>query len=475
MRFFGGSVNGVLPAGFIDVMTPNLSDGLRFRIDNTSGGTERMRITAAGNVGIGTTNPLATLDLFNPGEMHFRLNAGNTTYVDLLRNSAYKWQWGLDDHFGTAGFFIYDDLTANYRFGINATTSSLLLQPTTGNVGVGTLAPASKLDVTGDINFTGAIRYQGTPFLQLPGGLVNNNFGLGADALTSNPLGTNNTAIGSRSLTANSTGFSNTAIGPGSLQFNTSGGENTGVGQAALQHSTVGNANTGVGTLTLNAETGGSNNTAVGSGGLEALITGTDNTAIGFSAGSLLTTGSNNIYVSNQGVASENGTIKIGTPGAQTSLFLAGVTSAPLTNGAALVWDTVTNQVGYISSSRRFKEDISDMGDASSALMRLRPVTFRYRQPTPDGAKPVQYGLIAEEVEEVYPDLVAHSPDGQIQTVKYQVLDSMLLNEVQRQDKEIGEQKDQIRGLEQQNQALLDRLSRLEAAMENVAGERSAK
>jgi hypothetical protein len=110
--------------------------------------------------------------------------------------------------------------------------------------------------------------------------------------------------------------------------------------------------------------------------------------------------------------------------------------------------------LGTVSSSRLFKEDIQDMGHASSGLMRLRPVTFRYQKPFADGSKPMQYGLIAEEVAEVYPDLVAHSADGQIETVKYQVLDSMLLNEVQRLNKE--------------NQALRERLSRLEAAMASV-------
>ena len=90
------------------------------------------------------------------------------------------------------------------------------------------------------------------------------------------------------------------------------------------------------------------------------------------------------------------------------------------------------------------------MGDASRGLMRLRPVTFRYQKPFADGSKPIQYGLIAEEVAKVYPDLVARSADGQIETVKYQVLDSMLLNEVQRQQAEIDAQKNQIRGLQQQ-------------------------
>jgi hypothetical protein len=103
------------------------------------------------------------------------------------------------------------------------------------------------------------------------------------------------------------------------------------------------------------------------------------------------------------------------------------------------------------------------MGEASHDLMRLRPVTFRYKNPFADGSKPVQYGLIAEEVDEVYPDLVAHTADGTIETVKYQVLDSMLLNEVQRQQGE-------IRGLEQQNRSLQERLEKLETALTSLAG-----
>jgi hypothetical protein len=106
--------------------------------------------------------------------------------------------------------------------------------------------------------------------------------------------------------------------------------------------------------------------------------------------------------------------------------------------------------LGVASSSRRYKEDIRDMGSTSEGLMRLRPVTFRYKHPFDDVSKPIQYGLIAEEVAEVYPDLVAHSADGQIETVKYQLLDPMLLNELQRQQGEIRDQKALV--LAQQNQ-----------------------
>jgi Chaperone of endosialidase len=105
------------------------------------------------------------------------------------------------------------------------------------------------------------------------------------------------------------------------------------------------------------------------------------------------------------------------------------------------------------------------MGDASSGLIRLRPVTFRYKKSAKDGSKPLQYGLIAEEVAEVYPELVVHSADGQIEGVKYQVLDSMLLNEVQKEQREIGQQQEHIQRLEEQDQALQERLEKLEAAI----------
>jgi hypothetical protein len=124
--------------------------------------------------------------------------------------------------------------------------------------------------------------------------------------------------------------------------------------------------------------------------------------------------------------------------------------------------------LGTISSSRRYKEDIQDMGDTSSGLLRLRPVTFRYKQPFNDGSKPMQYGLIAEEVAEVYPDLVARTADGRIETVKYQVLDSMLLNELQKQNAAIAAQQEQIRSLE-------ERLAKVEAAVERTAATASSR
>jgi len=131
-------------------------------------------------------------------------------------------------------------------------------------------------------------------------------------------------------------------------------------------------------------------------------------------------------------------------------------------------------QLGTVSSSRRFKEDIQDMGDASRDLMRLRPVTFRYKQPFADGEKPIQYGLIAEDVARVFPDLVAHSADGQIETVKYQVLAPMLLNRVQRHQQEILLLEQEVDRQERENESLQERLVKIEAALGSLSSTKTS-
>ncbi len=256
-----------------------------------------------------------------------------------------------------------------------------------------------------------------------------------------NPVdGGGTTAVGVSALASNTTGFANTASGYQSLSNNTTGGDNTACGYQSLFSNTT-----------------GSNNTALG---YDALFntTGSSNIGIGSSAGNHSTTGTNNIMIGNQGLAADDHVIRIGD--VQTQTFIAGITGVNVSGVPVLV--SSSGQLGIASSSRRYKEDIQDMGEDSQGLLRLRPVTFRYKQPLADGSKPVQYGLIAEEVAEVYPDLVARSADGQIETVKYQVLDSMLLNEVQRQNAQLTAQKEEIRSLQ-------DRLARLESMLDQTS------
>ncbi len=349
----------------------------------------------------------------------------------------------------------------------------------------------------------------------------NFNTASGANALAQNTTGNDNTASGYLALQDNTTGSANTASGAHALQLNTTGGENTASGWQALELNTTGGANTASGAWALfsnttgsgNTATGdialennvvGNNNTASGVGALEDNLSGDDNTAIGYQAlvdsawgnnniaiGFLAAVNvsggdSNNIHIGNPGLAGDgaaanSGVIRIGTAGTQTSFFVAGVSGVPTGLGSPVpVLIDANGQLGTMSSSRRFKEDIQDMGDASSGLMSLRPVTFRYKQPYADGSKPIDYGLIAEEVADVYPDLVAYSPLGEVQTVQYQKVDAMLLNEVQKQHQQILQQNGQIQEQHQQTQAqqeqtsaeinaLKARLSELENELEALA------
>ena len=131
-------------------------------------------------------------------------------------------------------------------------------------------------------------------------------------------------------------------------------------------------------------------------------------------------------------------------------------------------------QLGTVSSSRRYKEDIHDMSEAevSEKLEQLRPVTFRYRKPYANGEKPIQYGLIAEEVAEIFPDLAVFNDKGQPETVKYHLLAPLLLNEVQKQQSQIDEKSTEIGRLSSENTALQQRLEALEKTVNRLAGER---
>ena len=216
------------------------------------------------------------------------------------------------------------------------------------------------------------------------------------------------------------------------MQFNATGSSNTALGYGALDLNATGLGNTAVGYNALSNSTTGGNNIAIGNN----------------AAGNVGSGNSDNIHIGNPGSSADDGAIRIGN--SQSSFFAAGIRGvATGANNAVPVLIDSNGQLGTASSSRRFKEDIQDMGDASRALLRLRPVTFRYQKPFDDGSKPIQYGLIAEEVADVFPDLVARSADGQIDTVKYQVLDSLLLNEVQRQAAEIRALKERLAQLGQ--------------------------
>jgi hypothetical protein len=206
-----------------------------------------------------------------------------------------------------------------------------------------------------------------------------------------------------------------------------------------LRCNITGNNNTATGFDALYANKAGHGNTAIGEDALHAKRSGSSNIAVGFQAGLKLTTGSNNIDIDNQGIAGESNTIRIGTLNTQTAVYIAGASasagSAP--NVAQLYVNTQTGQVGVVTSSERFKTDITPMGSATAKLDELRPVTFQYKS-NPQGAR--QYGLIAEEVAKIYPELVVRDAKKQILSVRYDELAPMLLNEIKQQKRQFSEQ-----------------------------------
>src|SRR6266850_5844582 len=200
------------------------------------------------------------------------------------------------------------------------------------------------------------------------------NAASGANALQNNTTGNRNTASGANALLLNTTGSSNTANGTQALILNTTGVANTASGESALLSNTTGSNNTASGQPALGANTTGNGNTASGANALTGNTTGSGNIAIGQSAGSNLTTGDNNIDIGNAGVAAEANTIRIGAGATQTATFIAGIRGVTTVNANAVgVLVDSAGQLGTVSSSRRVKDHIADMGEASSTLMRLRP------------------------------------------------------------------------------------------------------
>jgi hypothetical protein len=287
------------------------------------------------------------------------------------------------------------------------------------------------------------------------------NTASGFSSLGANTTGSSNTGSGSQVLYSNSTGYNNTAAGFNSLFNNTTGFHNTATGSSALQNSTTGAFNVAVGSAALETSSTGSSNTAVGPFSLRSNTSGSVNTALGALAGYNLTTGSYNIHIANSGFAADTKTTRIGD-GNQTRTFISGIAGVTLSGGGSTVLVNAGGQLGTVASSARYKQGIADIGDGSAKLFELRPVAFQYKA---DPAQEKQYGLIAEEVAQVYPELVVRNENGEIESVRYHELAPMLLNEMQKQHKLIRQQSEAIG-------ALTARLARLEA---NARGSAATK
>jgi len=320
--------------------------------------------------------------------------------------------------------------------------------------------------------------------------LTNGNTVQGEDALIANTTGTRNTAIGFQALLNNTTGLENTAIGHAALYFNTTGSVNTAVGANALQDNTTGNGNTATGDSALLENTTGTDNTAIGIGtlsnsngnrntaiGFDALgnnTTGNSNIALGYGAGVSLTTGSNNIDIGNIGQPGESNSIRIGKIGTQTNTHIAGISGATVPTGVAVIVDS-SGHLGTITSSARFKDEIKPMDKASEVILALKPVTFRYKKELDPNGIP-QFGLVAEEVEKMDPDLVVADKQGKPYTVRYEAVNAMLLNEFLKEHKaflkeqrKVEEQRAMIAQQQKQIEALKAQLKEQAVLIQKVS------
>ena len=268
------------------------------------------------------------------------------------------------------------------------------------------------------------------------------NTAIGAGTLLANTVD-ENTATGARALLNNTTGNTNTADGAFALLSNTRGNSNTAIGDSALFSNTAGSGITANGVNALYGNANGGSNTAIGVGALIANVTGNFNTANGASALLNNTNGTKNIALgasAGSNVTTASNVICIGTAGQNmnNSCYIGQVFGA-LSPGGTAVFINSNGKLGTIQSSQRFKEDIKPMDQASEVLFALKPVTFRYKKGI-DSAGTSQFGLVAEDVEKINPDLVVRDNEGNAYSVRYDQVNAMLLNEFLKEHRKLEEQ-----------------------------------
>jgi Chaperone of endosialidase len=304
------------------------------------------------------------------------------------------------------------------------------------------------------------------------------NTGVGAGTLLFNTTGEENTATGVGALLSNTEGLQNTACGTLALFNNVDGDQNTATGDAALQSNTTGGANTASGFQTLSGNVNGNLNTAFGDRALLGNTSGDGNTAVGFQA-LINATGSDNIALGRSAggsVTTASNVIAIGHGGADVSNttwigHVFGVTTVSGTTLPVIVSDN--GQLGTMSSSLRYKEGIKPMDKASDSILALKPVAFHYKN---DPSRSAQFGLIAEQVAEVNPDLVVRDKNGEIYTVRYEAVNAMLLNEFLKEHKAFVQEQRKVQELEKRVEKLAAGLQKVSAQIElkNTAAQMAA-
>ena len=400
-------------------------------------GAGNVTLTGSGNTGIGTFALAGdTSGSWNTanGESALYFNTIGTNNIALGYLAGYNITTGNNNiDIGNAGM-AGDDSTI--RIGDPAVHTATFIAGTINGDGGG-VTNLNAAQLSGPVSLA-----------QLPSSVVTNNE-------TGVTLG-NVTINGSFNLPPLTT-TSNLIYAGNDLLLYNDASQNLFVGDSAGNEPLTGDGNTGIGASALSSVTSGSDNTANGFKALYSNMTGTSNIALGYLAGYNITTGNNNIDIGNQGTSSENNVIRIG--GHQQATYVVGIYGSTASGGTA-VYVSSSGQLGTTTSSRRFKQDIQPMSDASDVLLALHPVTFRYK-PEIDPQGIPQFGLVAEEVAQVDPDLIVRGQDGQPYSVRYEQVNAMLLNEFLKEHRKVEAQNAQI-------QVLAQSVAELKAAVEKL-------
>ena len=292
------------------------------------------------------------------------------------------------------------------------------------------------------------------------------NTAVGTDAMAFNDTGFDNTAVGAFALFNNIAGFRNNAFGSQALYAHGTGGFNNAVGASALSTDASGSFNNAFGDDALMANVTGSNNTAVGDLALVA-STGDYNIALGASAGIDPGIGSNNIYIGDLGFAGDNNVISIGAiPPSGTNYqntYIGGIYSTVVSD--RIVYVGSDGHLGTLASSKRYKEEIKPMDKTSEALYALKPVTFRYKKQI-DPSQRLSFGLVAEEVAKVSPDLISPDKEGKPQKIRDQAVNAMLLNEFLKEHQKVQDLESRLAQQEKQIESLTAGLQKISAQLE---------
>ncbi|MGC2108868.1 MAG: tail fiber domain-containing protein [Candidatus Korobacteraceae bacterium] len=480
-------------------------------ISGQNNGTEKFSVDGSGNVNVAGEYEIGGTGIFGigyPSDNNLFIGAGagvncqqggcqyNVFVGNLAGNSKtagdanafYGYEAGKNNTDGSKDTYI------GYQAGFSSTNYMSAQNTFTGyQAGYSDTTAAGNSFYGSQAGYSNTIGTQNT-FVGLEAGYTNINgaensfYGQGAGY--SNTVGDGNTYAGYEAGYSNVQGNGGTFMGVNAGTFATGNsdsffGAGAGSGDPTTGYDT-GDTNSFFGAQAGHYNTSGISNTFLGAFAGQGNTAGSNNSYVGYNSGTQNAGGSHNIYIANVGASSENYTIRIGAQGLHTAAYIAGIYGATSSSGVP-VYINSNGQLGTQTSSLRFKEQVRDMGDSTSALMKLRPVTFFYKPEYAKGDRTLQYGLIAEEVAQVYPELVAYDNDGQPYTVRYQYLASMLLNEVQKQYRRAEDQADVIKAQQQQietlkqqlqlqNASLQERLSRLEGLLrtqvETVAQEK---